>query len=253
MTLVSSIIQDAYRESNMLPLGKPPSDLQNTEALRLYNALLGAIYGGDAGEPLTDWPLGNFGRSASTDKLPYNLDQLNRPAFNLRLLAVNDAAMTVYLAPQPSDGARYGVADPFNRLSAFPLTLDGNGRTIEGAATLLVDADGTNREWLYRGDLGAWLRITGVELTTENPFPAEFDAMFVILLAMRLSPRYGRALDEASAAILKQGRQKFVARYLQSRPLVADDSISWPFMSLQSFGYGRDFSTQGAFDRGWVR
>jgi hypothetical protein len=38
VTLISSIITDAYRESNMLALGKDPTANQSAEALRLYNA-----------------------------------------------------------------------------------------------------------------------------------------------------------------------------------------------------------------------
>ena len=67
---------------------------------------------------------------------------------------------------------------------------------------------------------------------------------------MRLNPRYGRSMDEQSAAIFKQGRTSFVARYLQSMPLEIDDSISWPFMSMQSYDQQRQFSSSPGFDRG---
>ena len=63
------------------------------------------------------------------------------------------------------------------------------------------------------------------------------------MLAMRLNPRYGRSMDEQSAAIFKQGRTSFVARYLQSMPLEIDDSISWPFASMQSYDQQRQFSS----------
>lgn len=247
MTLVSSIISDAFRESNMLPLGKESTPNQSAEALRLYNAILAATYGGEAGEPLSDWPLGQFQRE---NALPYSDRRLYHPPINVRLIAANTVPQTVWLTPRPQDGARMGVADPYSRLSAVPVTLDGNGRPIEGAPTLVLDTDGIFREWIYRADLAAWLRIGDLTGDSENPFPADFDMMFVILLAMRLNPRYGRALDEQSIAMLKQNKRQFVARYLQSRPLETDDSISWPFMSQQSFGAGRAFSSTDAFNRG---
>lgn len=251
MTLVSSIIQDAFRESNMLPLGKPPADAQATEALRLYNALLAAIYGGDAGERLTDWPLGNFGRTLA-DEPPvwYSDDNLRHPTLNRRLIAVNEIAMTVRLTVYPQDGARMGISDPFSRLAAFPVTLDGSGRPIEDAATLVLDTNGLFREWLYRADLAAWLRVSDVDLDAENPFPAAYDMMFIILLAMRLNPRYGRTLDDQSLAMLKQNKREFIARYLQSQPLEIDDSISWPFMSRQGYAGQSAFSSTQAFNRG---
>jgi hypothetical protein len=73
VTLISSIITDAYREANIIRLGGVPNANQVTEALRLYNALLGSIYGDDAGESLADWPLGTFGREAGYT-LPYTAD-----------------------------------------------------------------------------------------------------------------------------------------------------------------------------------
>ena len=250
MTLISSIISDAFREGNILPLNKAPTTDQSTEALRLLQGVIDAIYGGDAGEFLQDWPLGNYGRESPGYDLPYTEDQINHPNINRRLIAVNTAAKTVYLTLQPQDGARMGIADPFGRLAAFPVTLNANGREIEGAATLLLNSNGTFREWFYRADLGDWVRITSLLTTDQLPFPTMFDNMFTILLAMRLNPRYGREMDAQSVDILQQGRRRFVARYLQSQPLEIDDSISWPFMSTQSYDTQREFTSSQAFDRG---
>lgn len=252
MTLVSSIITDAYRESNMLPLGAALPANKLAEALRLYNALITSIYGGLAGEQLNDWPLGTFNRDPNGNELilPYTPDQLANPALNRRLIATSLVAMTVWLDPNPQAGARMGIADPFGRLAAFPITINANGRTIEGNPTLLLNVNSTSRSWLYRSDLAAWMKITDLLSTDENPFPARFDNMFVILLAMRINPRYGRTLDPQSVATLKQNKQEFEAFYLQSANLDASDDLSWPFMSRQSYVSGRNYSSQRAFDRG---
>jgi hypothetical protein len=255
VTLVSSIILDAFRESNMLPLGKAPTDAQSTEALRLYNQILKSTYGGVAGEPLRDWALGTFDQHPEPPFVDEAVDETTThyPPINARLVVLNLAPATVYLTDRPQDGARYGLADPFSRLADFPVTLDANGRTIEGAPTVIVSENGLFREWIYRADLAAWLRVDGVEPTTENPFPADFDIMFTILLAMRLNPRYGRSIDDQSTAMLRQNKREFIARYLQSSPLDIDDSISWPFLSRQSYGTGREFTTTDAFNHGRVR
>ncbi len=249
MTLISSIINDAFREGNIIPLGVAPNTNQAAEALRLYNALIGSIYGEDAGEPLQDWPLGNYGREHPNTCITER--QLKHPIINRRLLALNEVALTVYLTPRAQDGSRYAIVDPFGRLAAFPVTLDANGRTIEGAATVLLNTNGLNREWFYRADLGGWVKLTALMATDENPFPAEFDNFFITLLAMRINPRYGRTMDAQSAEILKTDRKRFVARYLQSLPLEILDDISWPFMSTQGYDQQRAFgnSTYG-FDRG---
>lgn len=250
MTLISSIITDAFREGNVFPLGKAPNENQATEALRLLNALFSSIYGTDAGEGLVDWPLGNFGRESQADAIPYTERTIDRPEINRRLLVLNEAAKTVYLTLRPQDGARMGVADPFGRLASVPLTLDANGRTIEGTVTLLLNTNGLFREWFYRADLGDWVRLTQKVTNDEMPFPEEFDNFFITLLALRINPRYGRMMDEQSSLIFKNERRKFVARYLQSLPLDISDDISWPFMSTQSYDQQREFSSNRAFDRG---
>jgi hypothetical protein len=144
-----------------------------------------------------------------------------------------------------------GIADPFGRLAAFPVTLDANGRTIAGNATLVLNTNGLFREWFYRADIGQWVQLTQKLETDENPFPVDFDNFFITLLSLRLNPRYGRSMDDQSAAIFKSDRKKFVARYLQSQPLEINDDISWPFMSSQGYDQQRVFSSNRAFNRGW--
>lgn len=250
MTLVSIILSDAFREANIIPLGKALTVNQSAEALRKLNQLFLSIYGDDAGEALQDWPLGNFGRESTEYYLDYTRHTLDRPPINRRLIAVNDAAETVYLPIQPQDGSRIGIADPYGRLASVPLTLDGNGRTIEAEATLLLNTDGLYRDWFYRADLANWMRLTGVTEADQMPFPEEFDIFFTILLAMRLNPGYGRDMDEQSIAMYKGERRKFIARYVQAMPLEINDDISWPFMSTQSYDYQREYSSTRGFNRG---
>lgn len=251
MTLISSIITDAYRSDNIFGLRKVPDAFQVAEALRLFQQNINSIYGGDAGEPLSDWPLGAFSVDEPGFVDPRTTDLIQRPTINQRLLATNLAALTVYLTAYPQDGARMAIADPFSRLAAFPVTLDANGRTIEGNPTLVLNVDGTFQEWFYRADKGDWVKLTALVETDENPFPDAFDIFFICGLAMRLNPRYGRTMDTQTAAAFKVNRRQFIARYLQSQPLEVDDSISWPFMSTQGYDQQRAFSSNRAFNRGW--
>jgi len=251
VTLISSIVQDAYRENNILPLAAAPNANQNIEALRLYNALLSSLYGTDVGETLSDWPLGDFGRDPAPGYVPIaSLQYLHYPPINSRLIAVNEAAISIDLTLRPQDGARYAILDPFGRLAAFPVTLNGNGRTIAGSPTIILNTNGLAREWLYRADQSNWVQLTDLALTDQNPFPQEFDQMFTILLAVRLNPRYGRELSDLSTSILRTGRTTFIARYINSQPLWVDDSISWPFMSRQGYGQERSFTSNNGFNQG---
>jgi len=248
MTVISSIIADAFREGNILPLGKAVTAAQSVEALRLLNQLFSACYGDEAGERLEDWPLGNFGQVDPF--FPVDQYQRARPTINKRLVAVNEAAMDVYLPTYPQDGSRLGIADPYGRLSAFPVTLNGNGRRIEDLASLVLNTDGLSREWFYRADLGQWVRLTSKTDTDDMPFPEDFDAYFSILLALRLNPRYGREMDPQSQSVFKAERSKFVARYLQAMPLQASDDLSWPYLSTQSYSNPSVFSSGSAFNTG---
>lgn len=250
MTLVSQIIEDAFREMNFHGEVNNPTPRQAAEGLRLLNQLFSAIYGDEAGEALRDWPLGNFGRESPAYDLGWTDEQINRPMLNSRMIAVNEQAKTVYLSLQPQDGARMAIADPFGRLASVPVTLDANGRTIEGAPTLLLNTNGLYAEWFYRADLGNWMRLVGVTLTDEMPFPADFDIFFSTFLAMRLAGRYGREISRHTETMYSAERRKFVGRYLQSLPLEILDDISWPFMSTQSYDQQREFSSNRAFRQG---
>nr|GAT42387.1 predicted protein [Mycena chlorophos] len=247
VTLVSSIIFDAYRESNIIPLAATLTDGQSAEALGLYNAILSSLFGTDVGEFYRDFPLGNFNRDIPPgERISTNEHWVNHPPINSRLIALNEEPITIDLTGRPQDGARYQIMDPFSRLPDFPVTLNGNGRLISGFGSITLDTAGLDTEWMYRADKAAWVPLTNVELTDDNPFPKKYDQMFIVLLAIRLNPRYGRALSDLSQSILKVGRTAFIAQYLNSQPLEAKDDISWPFMSRQGWGYGRQFSSSVA-------
>lgn len=251
MTLVSVILQDAYRETNILPLGKALTANQTAESLRLLNNIFRDVIGGDAGENLVDFPLGNFGRQQMDRFIPLSSIYWSNPPINRRLIALNEAALTVYLPPCPSDGSQIAVQDPYGRISTAPVTLDGNGRTIEGAATQTVSTNGVNTVWFFRADLGDWVKVVGKAEADEMPFPDDFDSMFIVLLAQRLNPRNGRELSAESADILKRGRQAFVNRYLQSAPLSINDDIAWPFLSTQGYDNGGVvYGSTDSFNRG---
>lgn len=251
MTLVSVILQDAFRESNIIPLGRALNPNQSAEALRLLNNIFYSIYGNEAGENFQDFPLGNYGRQQLERLDPVYPNFFNNPPINRRLLALNESPITVYLPVQPCDGSRMAIRDPLSRLATFPVVLDGNGRSIDGTTSVTLSTNGMDRVWIYRADKAEWVQVTEKAETDEMPFPRDFDAMFGIMLAIRLNPRYGRELDAQSADTLKHGKQAFVNRYLQSEPLAINDDISWPFMSLQGYdNNGMVYGSTPAFNRG---
>lgn len=219
MTLVSTIIRDAYRESNILDIAADPTDAQMEEGLRLLERIVESTYGSGAGEQLDPLPMGqnNINRPQGYpwyNQTPDWNDWYVPP--NARLVLNLTDALTVWLDPNPQDGQRFAIQDVSNNLATFPLTVNGNGRLLDGATQQVYDTDGANKEFFFRQDTGNWAVLTPLALTDTFPFPLDFDDMFTILLAQRINPRYGAALDPQSSATLVKQLNQFNARYRQT-------------------------------------
>lgn len=256
MTTVTQIITDAFRQSNLLAIGATPTDTQNTEALRYLNRLVKSIFGNEAGEPLIAFPFGNDNISRPSG-YPFDSPETDADWFvpaNTRLMLNLTAATSLYLHPAPDDGARFALLDIDSNLSTYPVTVYGNGRTIDGAKTATYNTDGLNSEWFYRADTGNWAKYATLLIDDTFPFPEEFDDYFITLLAMRLNPSYGITVDPQSQAIYMRAKTQFQARYQQSKfvgseyglirmPRLANDrdqwTVYWPYDPTIMFDRGR--------------
>lgn len=216
MTEVLDIIQQAYREGNLIALGASPSDNQNTEALNSLNRLVSSAYGFEVGDQFFDWPVGTYGMVQPNNGWTY--DRWRGLLAQARIVCLQEEAQTIYMPPDPEDGARIAFLDPQDRCATYPITLDGNGRLIGTDASVLID-DNATRVWMYRADLGRWVVVTSLTGAggEEFPFPMEFDDYFITKLAMRLNPRYGRSMSEESVIALDQTLAKLRARYEQTQ------------------------------------
>lgn len=232
-----------------MAVGKTPTVAQVDEGLRLFNELMKFLVGGVAGEYFEDWLLGPFGRDPilQTENLYYPEDVIARPPINARLIATQEIAKTIWLPAAPSDGSRMAISDPHSRLATYPITLDGNGRVIEGADTLLLDTNGLDRAWFYRADLANWVRVTNLALTDDAPFPEDFDIMLYVMLAMRLVPPSGRKFNELSAAVYQEQRRQFLARYTQRAPLHINPDLRYNAIQAYSgfWDYGDEATLYG--------
>jgi len=218
MTTVSSIIKSALRETNLIPLGVEPTTDQLTEGFGLLSTIVAGVLGNEAGENLNPMPLGQNDITSPTG-YPWWSNELPGNIFlqtNVRLMCNLNGPGLVNFHPRPHDGARMGIVDVSQNFDLYPLTINGNGRSIEGEASMTYDTAGEIRQWIYREDLGNWVTVTPLSLTGEMPWPPEFDDMFIIMLALRLNPRYGQVIHPASAEVLKMAMTKFSARYSQS-------------------------------------
>jgi hypothetical protein len=218
MTTVASIIQSALRETNLIPLGVTPTAPQSAEGFTMLSTIVAGVLGNEAGENMQSFPLGQNDINAPrgypwyANTLPGNI----YVPFNVRIMCNLTAPGLVNLHPRPHDGARMGMVDVSNNFATFPLTINGNGRSLEGAASITYNTNGEIREWIYREDLGNWVVVLPLDPNGNMPWPPEFDDMFIIMLAMRLNPRYGQNMHPMSIETLKAAMMKFSARYKQS-------------------------------------
>lgn len=216
MTLVSSIITQSLRETNIVAVGANPTPKEAEEALDRLQSLVLSVLGNEVGYVLEDWNVAN----ANTILMPSSFVQDTTAFFvapQSRLVCNLTVATTLDLDPQPQDGQRVSVVDALNNFATRNLTLDGNGRLIEGATTKVLNTNGKQIQWVYRADKATWVVVDPLISTSEMPFPEEFDDYFIIMLAMRLNPRFGRPLADESAKRLEQQREQMILRYNQSR------------------------------------
>ncbi len=252
MTTVASIIKSALRETNLIPLGVEPDTNQIAEAFGLLSTIVAGVLGNEAGENLSPMPLGQNAIEAPrgypwwANELPGNVFV----PFNTRIMCNLTGPGRVNLHPKPHDGARMGIVDISNNFDIYPLTVIGNGRSIEGEDQQTYDVAGTIRQWLYREDLGNWVTVIPLDLAGDMPWPSEFDDMFIIMLAYRLNPRYGQVIHPASAEAGKIATTKFSARYGQSTTqMPSEDGLLYLTHWNRFWGYGgnRQYGSPEAF------
>lgn len=217
MTLVSEIITDAYRQSNLISINTSPTSAQQTEALRYLNRLVKSVFGNEAGENYEALPLGgnNIDRPAG---YPWYGNTPGGNWFvpkNKRLMLNLTEDTTVYLHPKPDDGSRVAINDVSGNLATNNLIIDGNGRTIEAATSVTLSTNSLAREWFYRQDTGNWVRLSTLIAADTFPFPEEFDDLFITMLSMRINPAYGNMMDEQTATVMRRSKGQFQARYQQ--------------------------------------
>jgi hypothetical protein len=205
MTLVSSIITQAYRESNLIAVGTTPTANHIAEALDRLNSIVMSTIGNEVGDPLIDVTVGGT----------YDESEVLSPWVpkNTRLLLNLTAAETYYLHPNPKNGQRFALADIDNNLSTYNVIINGNGRSIEAAATLTLATNGLARQWMYRGDTGNWVRVATLTSSDQLPFPEDFDDYFITMLALRINPRISQQMSAESLKALSRSRSQLNARY----------------------------------------
>lgn len=245
MASVSDLVKDAFRQENLKAIGQVPTDPEIAEGVAIFNQLWKSLLGSDLGEKLGDWPVPPSPTSPVNANFP--LQPMNMslgsgtypyPQQNYRLTTKLTQPQTVWLAQVPSDGARMALVNIGPGYDVQPLTIDANGRLIEGATQLVLNsATVTPLRWFYRADLSNWQRIVTLVATDESPLPDEFDAYWRCAIAIQLCPRYNKIPQDVTFMTAKDGLTTIVGRYQQDMPTANDPDNVWQ-MPYQGFGYG---------------
>lgn len=240
MTLVSSIISDAYRETQLTVLGATPTANEITEALNRLNSIILSTVGNEVGDGLDELNIGGtYDQSILCSSWVPD---------DARLMLNLAADTTFLLDPSPYEGQRLSIVDISNNLATNSLVLDANGRLIESAETLTLSTDGMTRQWLYRSDIGTWVKIVTLISSDEMPFPADFDDYFITVLAMRLNPRHSATTSQETLQALKRSRSQIRGRYHNFKQVRSDVDTnfglanphgSYGYTDVREFNFGR--------------
>lgn len=217
MSTNRAIVHKGFREAGIIGVGELAEAAEFEEGLDMLQGLYSSFFGNELGEPLASV---NYGTEGLIN--PYAIDEdistNTQSAFlfvNKRYILNLSATQTLYLHPNPADGARLGVIDNAGNLATNSLILNGNGRHIESANSVTLATNLLNREWFYRADIGGWVRVTDIDPDEVSPLPREFDDLLTTALAIRLNPRYGAETAQETQGMLSRMKRLFRARYKQ--------------------------------------
>lgn len=210
MTIVSEIITDAYRENNTIPIGQSPSYEEQIEGLRIFNRFLWSVLGNELGDGFLTITVGRNGIVQPGYDGVYNGWY---PLGSTRFIFNNEKAESINLNPKPQDGERIAVRDASGNLATYPVTINGNGRTIGGQSQVVLNTTGLTAQYFYRDDIGDWQLVSSLQLDSTFPFPPEFEDFFIIGTSLRISPKNGSTLDPQSLEAYRRAKKQFTARY----------------------------------------
>lgn len=246
------LIKAAFRESGSIPAGEEPEYANFAEALDKLQAIFDHVIRNGIGTNLMEVSYGTEGMTtpeARAYDLSSEIDRSFAPE-NVRLMCNLSSSKTVYLPPNPHDGARFAVVDVQDNFTTYNLTVNGNGRQIEDTQSVTLSTNGDTRQWFYRKDLGGWQRVSDITADSNSPFPREFDEMFVTMLAVRLAPRNGLATAGETVSAMSDSMRAFRSRYTSYKPTPSELALR----KLTGNRHQRSFSVDPSvrFTQGWI-
>jgi len=225
MGTVLDTVSRALRICRVLGAGRTPKAADASYGLEAFQGLLDHLAGYGAAHPWQD------ARCESSEEIGV-YDPSAR-----RQVKTSGGAITITLPRQPLDGARFAVVDVDRTFDTNPLTINSNGMRFDatltpaGAATggststTVLATEGLTRSWMYRADLGAWIRISALTLSDAIPYPFEFARSFGYMLAVEMTSEYGVELSPTDLRHADHGYSRLAARYVEPLPSYCDAAL----------------------------
>lgn len=228
MTIASELVNNAYREGNIVGATTTLTTEQQAEGLTALNGFLDSLYGYELGEFFFDWPLIPRNTAPVQARWPIfprdtalQANQYPYPPPNVRILINITAPLTAYFPQAPSDGARMLFVNLAS--DEQTLTVQGNGRTIDGSFTVAdLPSVWAGRKYLYRADLADWRSFTALAAGDTPNLPDVYDSLLELGVLTRIGARFGRSITDDQGARLQRMLARLKAQYRQETPAVVD-------------------------------
>jgi len=197
---VNAVITRALQMHGQIAQGVSPDAGLAGDMLVALNTIKRAMFGTLIGPRLS--PIGLSGTSGQAE----NGGEYQIPG---------GAAFTLTAPLNPRSGARFAVVDAGLSWGSFPLTVNPNGRLINGAAAnITIGVSGQNTRWWFRGDTGAWIAEADfASLTSTIEFPDVLIAYLPSMLAVAIAPDFDLDVAPEVAFAAGEGRQAFARAY----------------------------------------
>lgn len=200
-----SIITEALRGSGRIDQDEYPSAGELEAGLKDLYSVLQNLLGFELGGPFYEK---NINKDTELNK-KIDISRSGKSyRFNCNLL--RDSVLC--LPSVPKNGSRLSIIDSRNSFGTYSLTLDANERAIDGLDTIVLNEDGTVKEWFYRADLGQWLEVRQPHILSDLPIPAKYDRLLTYMLVEFL----GGELTQGEAATVRTLRRRMRAEYAET-------------------------------------
>lgn len=198
--LPRDVMKRAYRKLGGLASGDDPAAEEGADLFMALNGMMRSLLGTVIGPRLSPQPMTG------------SIQAENGGVYQ----ATNTFPSVLTAPPNPKSGSRFGVADTASNFGLYALTVNRNGRLLEGAAAnVVLNTNGAARTWFFNGETANWVREADLAtLDTAFPYPDALVAFLPDMLAVFFAGEVASdALSQDVISLASSGIQAFSRVY----------------------------------------